>query len=56
MLAEEGRLGELNYQVPAIEDVCAQDLAREAFNEMRQEKALAPEYQRLQAVIERWGY
>lgn len=56
MLAEEGRLGELNYQVPAIEEVCAQDLVREAFKETTQDKALAPEYQRLQAVVARWGY
>ena len=56
MLKEEARLGELNYDVPAIKDVCAQDLAKEAFKELIQREELAPEYQRVRAVAERWGY
>ncbi len=31
MLKEEERLGELNYDVPAINDVVAQDLVDEAY-------------------------
>jgi len=56
MLAEEKRLGELNYDVPAINDVCAQDLCKEAFNELCERKELEPEFQRVQAVAKRWGY
>jgi ABC-type nitrate/sulfonate/bicarbonate transport system substrate-binding protein len=56
MLSEERKLGELNYEVPAIADVCAQDLVREAFKELREREDLAPEYQRLTKVAERWGY
>ena len=56
MLAEEEKLGELNYDVPAIKDVCAQDLVAEAFKELRERKELEQEYQRVQAVTERWGY
>ena len=56
MLAEEKRLGELNYDVPAVKDVCAQDLCAEAFNELRQRTELEPEFRRVQAVAERWSY
>jgi hypothetical protein len=56
MLKEEERLGELNYEVPAIGDVCAQDLVAEAFTELRARKELDTEYQRLRAISERWGY
>jgi hypothetical protein len=56
MLKEEERLGELNYKVPEIKDVCAQDLVTEAYQELIQRKELQPEYQRLRAVAERWGY
>jgi hypothetical protein len=56
MLAEEKRLGELNYEVPPIKDVCAQDLCGEAFKELRQRKELEPEFQRVEAVAARWGY
>jgi ABC-type nitrate/sulfonate/bicarbonate transport system substrate-binding protein len=56
MLAEEERLGDLNYDVPAIKDVCAQDLVDEAFQELRQRKELKPEYERASAVAEKWGY
>lgn len=56
MLREEERLGELNYEVPAVKDVCAQDLVMEAYRELLQRQELAPEYQRVSAVAKRWGY
>jgi hypothetical protein len=56
MLKEEEKLGELNYEVPAIKDVCAQDLVTEAYQELIQRKELQPEYQRVKLVAERWGY
>ena len=56
MLSEEEKLGELNYDVPAIKDVCAQDLAVEAFKELRERKELEPEYQRVHAISKKWGY
>jgi hypothetical protein len=56
MLAEEKRRGELNYEVPAIKEVCAQDLVREAFQELRQRKGLESEYQRLSGIAQKWGY
>jgi hypothetical protein len=56
MLVEEERLGELNYNVPAIKDVCAQDLVEEALKELKERKDLQPEYQRAEAVAQRWGY
>jgi len=56
MLKEEERLGDLNYKVPAIKDVCAQDLVTEAYQELIQRKELQPEYQRVSAAAKRWGY
>jgi len=56
MLKEEQRLGELNYEVPPIKDVCAQDLVAEAFKELRARKELDAEYQRVKAIADRWGY
>jgi len=56
MLKEEEKLGELNYKVPPIKEVSAQDLVTEAYQELIQRKELQPEYQRLRAVAERWGY
>ena len=56
MLADEENLGGLNYEVPAIKDVCAQDLATEAFKELREREELEPEYQRVHAIAEKWGY
>lgn len=56
MLMEEGRLGELNYDVPPVADVCAQDLVGEAFQELVDREALQLEYQRVKAVAEKWGY
>jgi ABC-type nitrate/sulfonate/bicarbonate transport system substrate-binding protein len=56
MLKEEERLGELNYEVPPIKDVCAQDLVGEAFKELRARKELDAEYQRVKKIADRWGY
>jgi ABC-type nitrate/sulfonate/bicarbonate transport system substrate-binding protein len=56
MLKEEEKLGELNYEVPPIESVCAQDLVKEAYEELLQREELAPEYQRVKKVAARWGY
>ncbi|MGH7773260.1 MAG: ABC transporter substrate-binding protein [Candidatus Binatia bacterium] len=56
MLAEEKLIGELNYEVPAIRDVCAQDLVEEAFKELRERKELEPEFQRVRNIAEKWGY
>ena len=56
MLIEEERLGELNYEVPPIKDMCAQDLVTEAYKELLTREELAAEHQRLSAVAERWGY
>src|SRR5207342_3490351 len=47
MLKEEERLGELNYNVPPIKEVCAQDLVDEAFKELSARQELQEEYQRL---------
>ena len=56
MLKEEDRLGALNYEVPPIEAVCAQDLVTEAYRELLQRKELATEHERVKAVAARWGY
>ena len=56
MLKEEERLGELNYEVPPIKEVAAQDLVDEAFKELRGRKELAEEYERVKIVEQRWGY
>jgi ABC-type nitrate/sulfonate/bicarbonate transport system substrate-binding protein len=56
MLKEEERLGELNYNVPAIKDVVAQDLVDEAFKELRERKDLDDEFQRVKKAEARWGY
>jgi len=56
MLSEEEKLGELNYEVPKVKDVCAQDLVEEAFEELMQRQGLQPEYQRVRAITEKWGY
>ena len=56
MLREEKLIGGLEYEVPPIKDVCAQDLAEDAYKELRGRKELDAEYQRMQAVTKRWGY
>jgi hypothetical protein len=56
MLRDEKLIGGLEYDVPAISNVVAQDLVAEAYKELREDKQLEPEYQRVQAVAERYGY
>jgi len=56
MLKEEERLGELNYNVPPIQEVSAQDLVEEAYKELRARAELQEEYQRLSKIAEKWGY
>ena len=56
MLEEEERIGGLDYKVPPVKEVCAQDLVQEAFKELRARKELDAEYQRVKAISEHWGY
>jgi ABC-type nitrate/sulfonate/bicarbonate transport system substrate-binding protein len=56
MLKEEERLGDLNYDVPPISQVCAQDLVTQAYTELLGRKELEAEHQRVSAVAQRWGY
>ncbi len=56
MLADEEKIGGLDYQVPPIQEVCAQDLVDEAYRELRARKELDAEYQRVSAIAERLGY
>src|SRR5499426_2450067 len=56
MLADEEKIGGLDYDVPSVRDVCAQDLVEEAFKELQTRKELDPEYQRVKAIADRWGY
>ncbi|PYS47318.1 MAG: hypothetical protein DMG13_28195, partial [Acidobacteria bacterium] len=56
MLADEEKIGGLGDNVPSVKEVCAQDLVEEAFKELRAREELQPEYQRVKAVAERWGY
>jgi hypothetical protein len=50
------KLGELNYDVPRINDVCAQDLVAEAYKELMERQDLKEEYGRVAAIAQRWGY
>ncbi len=56
MLREEKLIGGLNYDVPPVASVCAQDLVKEAYKELRGQSELEPEYQRAHAIAERYGY
>jgi ABC-type nitrate/sulfonate/bicarbonate transport system substrate-binding protein len=56
MLKEEERLGELDYNVPPIQEVSAQDLVDEAYTELRARPELVQEYQRVSKIAEKWGY
>jgi ABC-type nitrate/sulfonate/bicarbonate transport system substrate-binding protein len=56
MLEEEERIGGLGCEPPPVKEVLAQDLVQEAFAELRGRKEMEPEYQRVKAVAERWGY
>lgn len=56
LLREEEATGALDYDVPDIKDVCAQDLAKEAFNELLEKEELKLEYEKARAVADRYGY
>jgi hypothetical protein len=56
LLREEEAVGDLNYEVPAIKDVCALDLAKEAFAEMMQNKDRKADYERVLPVAVRLEY
>jgi ABC-type nitrate/sulfonate/bicarbonate transport system substrate-binding protein len=56
MLKEEERLGELDYNVPPIQEVSAQDLVDEAYTELRARPELVQEHQRVSKIAEKWGY
>ena len=56
MLAEEKASGDLNYDVPAIADVCALDLVKEAFAELMADPVTRAEYERVVPVAKSHGY
>ena len=56
LLAEEKASGDLNYDVPAIADVCALDLVKEAFAELMADPVTRAEYERVLPVAESHGY
>lgn len=56
VLSEEEKLGELNYTVPPIKEVCAQDLVVEAYKELVGRQELQEEYARVAAVAKKWSY
>lgn len=53
MLAEEEKLGELNYEVPPVKDVCAQDLVAAAYKELMERHELQEEYGRVAAIAQK---
>ena len=56
LLREEKAIGDLNYDVPPIKDVSAQDLVTAAYNELRARPELQEEFARVSKVAQRWGY
>jgi hypothetical protein len=56
MLREEKNIGGLEYDVPPISSVCAQDLVTEAYKELCQQPDVQEEYKRVQSIAERYGY
>jgi NitT/TauT family transport system substrate-binding protein len=56
LLREEKAAGDLEYDVPAVKDVCAFDLVKEAYAELMQNKELQPQYKRVKAIADRLGY
>ena len=56
LLAEEKEAGELNYEVPPINEVCALDLVREAFEELSQRSDLAEQLGRMNSLTRQLGY
>jgi hypothetical protein len=56
LLREEKAAGDLNYDVPAIKDVCAFDLVKEAYAELMQREDLKADYDRVSQVAKRLEY
>jgi hypothetical protein len=56
LLRDEKAVGDLNYDVPPISEVSAQDLVTEVFNELRARPELQEEFNRVRAAARRWGY
>jgi ABC-type nitrate/sulfonate/bicarbonate transport system substrate-binding protein len=56
LLREEEATGALNYDVPDIKDVCALDLVKEAYQELRQRPELQALFERASATVKRFGY
>ena len=56
LLEEIGEAGELDYNVPPINEVCALDLVRESFQELIQRHELKTEFEQAKRVVERLGY
>ena len=56
LLEEEKASGALNYDVPPIRDVCALDLVKEAFNELKARDELKLELERARTIASRYGY
>ena len=56
LLREEAAVGDLNYDVPDIKDVCALDLVKEAYAELMQRNELRPVYERVSAIAQRFQY
>lgn len=56
MLREEEKTGQLDYDVPAIKDVCALDLVKEAYAELMQRGDLKDDYGRVAKLAQRFGY
>ena len=55
-IARKRELGELNYEVPPVKDVCAQDLVAAAYKELMERQELQEEYGRVAAIAQKWGY
>ena len=56
LLSEEDKAGDLNYEVPAIKDVLALDLVKEAYAELMQRPELKPEFDRVSKIAQRLEY
>jgi hypothetical protein len=48
--------GSLTIKCRPIKDVCAQDLVAAAFKELKERQDLQPEYKRVAAIAQKWGY
>jgi len=56
MLKEEDSVGDLNYEVPPIANVCALDLVKEAFAELIANPVTRAEYEHVKPVADRLEY